>query len=98
MGDLAHRLGVTARALTPITDGLESEGLAVRVVDPADRRAFKLELTEAGAAQTEKITELQAEISERIFGALGRQEQRQLAALLTTFIESTHEDQAGDPC
>src|SRR5688500_5434068 len=51
MGDLAQQLGVTARALTPVTDGLEAEGLIKRVVDPADRRAFRLELTDAGAAQ-----------------------------------------------
>src|SRR5688572_19559304 len=42
MGDLARRLGVTARALTPVTDGLANDGLVERVVDPTDRRAFRL--------------------------------------------------------
>jgi DNA-binding MarR family transcriptional regulator len=98
MGDLAAQLGVTARALTPITDGLESDGLAVRVVDPADRRAFRLELTEAGAAQAQRLGTLQTEISERIFGALDRPQRRQLAELLTAFLDSTQPDQPADSC
>ncbi|MEO3930368.1 MarR family winged helix-turn-helix transcriptional regulator [Micromonosporaceae bacterium B7E4] len=98
MGDLAGQLGVTARALTPITDALESEGLAVRVVDPADRRAFRLRLTEAGTAQAERLGALQAEISDRIFGGLDGAQRRQLARLLTAFLDSAKLDQPGDPC
>jgi DNA-binding MarR family transcriptional regulator len=55
MGDLAKRLGVTARALTPITDSLANDGLVTRVVDPTDRRAFKLVLTELGTTRAENL-------------------------------------------
>jgi DNA-binding MarR family transcriptional regulator len=98
MGDLAQRLGVTARALTPVTDGLESEGLITRVVDPADRRAFRLELTESGVAQAEEISDLQTAISEQIFSALSAQQRRQMVQLLTIFVESTPGDQPADSC
>jgi DNA-binding MarR family transcriptional regulator len=98
MGDLAQQLGVTARALTPIADGLEAEGLIKRVVDRADRRAFRLELTESGVAQAEEISDLQAAISEQIFSGLNAQQRRQMTRLLAIFVESTQGDQAADSC
>ena len=96
MGDLARRLGVTARALTPITDSLANDGLIKRVVDSTDRRAFKLALTELGAAQAEKIGTLQAEISEEIFSDLSPDQRRQLGRLLLTFLESVGDNRGGD--
>ena len=98
MGDLAKRLGVTARALTPITDSLENDGLVERVVDPTDRRAFRLALTDLGAGQAEEINTLQAKISNEIFGALSPEQRRQLERLLLAFIESTGGDKATDDC
>jgi DNA-binding MarR family transcriptional regulator len=96
MGDLARRLGVTARALTPITDGLESEGLIRRVTDVADRRAFRLELTDAGGTVATDLAELQADISRRIFAGLSREQRAQLAELLTTFVTSLDDSEHHD--
>src|SRR6516165_8496759 len=39
MGDLAARLGLTARTITTLVDALEREGLLIRLPDPTDRRA-----------------------------------------------------------
>jgi len=91
MGDLARQLGVTARAMTPITDRLEAEGLVERVVDITDRRAFTLRLTEEGAIQAERFSRLEAEISEEIFAGLTGAQRRQLAELLAAFVASTEE-------
>jgi DNA-binding MarR family transcriptional regulator len=88
MVDLARQLGVTARALTPITDGLESEELIRRVTDAADRRAFRLELTAAGGAVASELARLQADISRQIFAGLSREQREQLAELLTAFVTS----------
>ncbi|TMR95818.1 hypothetical protein [Nonomuraea basaltis] len=58
------------------------EGLSARGLDPADRRAFRLGLTEALA----KIEALQARVSAGIFGGLSAEEQEQLERLLAKFV------------
>jgi DNA-binding MarR family transcriptional regulator len=97
MGDLAKRLGVTARALTPITDSLANDGLVTRTVDPTDRRAFKLVLTELGTSRAEHLAILQAKISDEIFGALASEQRRELERLLRTFVEAAG-DETTDEC
>jgi MarR family transcriptional regulator, transcriptional regulator for hemolysin len=46
--ELADALGIEGPTLTRHLDGLESAGLVVRVRDEADRRALRVETTEAG--------------------------------------------------
>ena len=46
--ELAHRVGVTPRAITGLVDGLEARGYVERIPDPADRRAASVTLTPAG--------------------------------------------------
>lgn len=50
-GALAAHLGIDRTVLTYVVDDLEAAGLVARRVDPADRRAQLLALTEAGAAR-----------------------------------------------
>jgi len=86
MVDLAKALGVTNRAVTPIVDALAADGLVERQPDPADRRAFQLVLTPAGAAQVKTISRLQRTISEEIFSVLTPDERDQLGRLLAKFV------------
>lgn len=86
MVDLAKALGVTNRAVTPIVDALAAEGLVQRQPDPADRRAFQLVLTPAGAAQVKRISRLQRSVSEEIFSVLTPDERDQLGRLLAKFV------------
>ena len=46
--ELARELGIEGPTLTRHLDGLERGGLVSRVRDPANRRAVRVELTEAG--------------------------------------------------
>src|SRR5919204_3638844 len=46
--DLARAVGIEGPTLTRHLDGLEEAGLVVRRRDPDDRRAIRVELTEAG--------------------------------------------------
>lgn len=55
VGEVARMLGLSPNATTGVLDRLEGEGLARRQIDPTDRRAVLVGLTEAG---TEWITEL----------------------------------------
>ena len=49
MSELSDELGVTARNVTALVDGLEGEGLVRRVPHATDRRATVIELTATGA-------------------------------------------------
>ena len=54
MGELTEKLGITARAVTTLVDGLEKEGLLRRIPDPTDRRATLLEITDAARSNLSK--------------------------------------------
>jgi DNA-binding MarR family transcriptional regulator len=45
-GELAAQAGITAGAVTGVIDRLQRAGLADRVIDPADRRRVRIEVTE----------------------------------------------------
>lgn len=82
MGDLAQMLGMTARNVTTIVDGLEHEGLLARRQHPDDRRAFLLELTEKGRAHIAQIHALHDAIAERFIAPLDAGERGELRRLL----------------
>ncbi|MGP3918948.1 MarR family winged helix-turn-helix transcriptional regulator [Nonomuraea sp. 10N515B] len=90
MRDLADALGVSGRAVTPLVDALESDGLITRKPDPADRRAFRLTLTDAGLGAIDQIARLQQQVSEDIFSGMPAEDRRELARLLRTFLGKPH--------
>jgi DNA-binding MarR family transcriptional regulator len=92
MSSLAEQLGVTNRAITGLVDALEREGVVARRADPADRRAIRLELTDAGVALVAKIERLQHQVSEQIFAPLSQPQRNQLAGLLRRFIRAQRTD------
>jgi DNA-binding MarR family transcriptional regulator len=65
MGDVGKAFGVTLPAVTHIVDRLEQKQFVQRMADPADRRAYVLELTRRGA-------ELAAELLAVRMGGLER--------------------------
>jgi DNA-binding MarR family transcriptional regulator len=91
MRTLADGLGLSARNVTAVADGLEADGLVRRVAHPSDRRATILELTESGyAAADESLAPRLAEIS-RLFDELpppARSEFQQSLAALVAAMES----------
>ncbi|HQT25378.1 MAG TPA: MarR family transcriptional regulator [Burkholderiales bacterium] len=48
LGELADKLTCVRSNITQLVDRLETDGLVVRVVDPADRRTVRAEVTELG--------------------------------------------------
>lgn len=48
LSSLASQLGVTTAAITSVADSMEKLGLAKRMVNPGDRRAFMISLTPRG--------------------------------------------------
>ena len=83
--DLRVELNVTSPNVTYLIDGLEREGLVVRVAHPSDRRTGFVELTDKGreiaAALVPGMAQFMAQMSE----GLTDEEKRALIALLDKF-------------
>ena len=53
--ELAEKTGVTRATMTGLIDGLERDGLVVRLVDNNDRRKYSIKLTQAGQAKLDEM-------------------------------------------
>lgn len=87
MVDIAMDLGVTARTLTTMVDSLAKQDLIVREVDPNDRRAFQLVLTEAGEAILPLLQSELAQAAEAVMSPLAPHDRETLGRLITQLIE-----------
>jgi MarR family transcriptional regulator, organic hydroperoxide resistance regulator len=73
---LSERTGTRASTLTSLLDRLENRGYLARELDPADRRSFRLPLTEAGQTAAAHVL---AAIADLERSALSRLDATQLA-------------------
>src|SRR5262245_12321381 len=87
MCDLGEELGVTARNVTTLVDGLEEEGLVRRVPHPTDRRATFVELTPQGTEMGCKMFGPFREQMAGLFRELRVADQRELLRLLEALYE-----------
>jgi DNA-binding MarR family transcriptional regulator len=74
--ELSAETGTRATTLTGVLDRLESRGYLTRELDPADRRSFRLPLTEAGQAAARRV---QTAITDLERGALAHLSAAQIA-------------------
>lgn len=70
MAELAHRLRIVPRSVTTVIDSLEQAGLVRRAIDPANRRAILLHLTDNGMAVREGMRQARRKTSEDLFAPL----------------------------
>jgi DNA-binding MarR family transcriptional regulator len=82
MTELADRLRIVPRSLTTVIDALEAAGLVRREVDPSNRRAILLSLTERGAAFREQQREARRRAAEDLFAPLPPADRAALGQLL----------------
>lgn len=87
MVDIAMDLGVTARTLTTMVDSLAKQELIVREVDPNDRRAFQLVLTEAGRALLPVLQSELGQAADAVMSPLAPHDRETLGRLITQLIE-----------
>lgn len=80
--ELARKAELNPGAMTRLLDRLEERGLTVRVADPSDRRALRVQLTEAGRAMWTDIDQCGARVRTRAFEGLSVAEQDALVRLL----------------
>lgn len=81
---LAERLDIEPITLSRTIDRLQQAGLVTRRPDPADRRAWRLELTKAAEPLLAKLVELANEMAGEAFDGLAPDEVTALRAQLAS--------------
>ncbi|MER5649393.1 MarR family transcriptional regulator [Streptosporangium sp. NPDC002524] len=84
MVQLAERLRIVPRSVTPVIDALEEAGLVRREVDPANRRSTLLVVTGEGRERYERVREARRRVAEELFSVLTADQQDRLRELLGT--------------
>ncbi|HET8613316.1 MAG TPA: MarR family transcriptional regulator [Sphingomonas sp.] len=84
--DIVAAFGHAPRTVTEAIDGLERDGLVRREPHPADRRAKRILITEAGEAAIAASEPIYHELVERVFGPLSPSEREALAAVMAKLI------------
>ena len=87
MTELADRLGIVPRSLTTVIDALERAGLVRREIDPRNRRAILLHLTDRGTAVRDDMREARRRAAEDLFAPLPAEDRKALAELLSRLDE-----------
>jgi len=86
--DLARALGIESPTLTRHLDKLEQSGLVVRRQSEADRRAVRVELTEAGEDAYQRMLATVIAFNRRLQAGVGRDELKQLDVVLDRLAEN----------
>ncbi|HZU00324.1 MAG TPA: MarR family transcriptional regulator [Ktedonobacteraceae bacterium] len=83
VSEISKHLHVTAPTITQLLKGLEAQGLIERRVDPTDRRAVGIQLTQKGERVTQKAEEAFFATFHGLIEYLGEEQSNQLAELLS---------------
>lgn len=90
-GQLAALLDVSPATVVQMVDHLEAAGLVARERDPADRRAYRLHLTSAGAHTASAATEVAEGIHHGWLGGPRSRQRTDLVRLLTLLLSDADE-------
>ena len=82
MTELADQLGIVPRSVTTVVDALEQAGLVRREIDPHNRRAIRLHLTDRGLAVRDDMREARRRAAEDLFAPLSAGDRQALGELL----------------
>jgi DNA-binding MarR family transcriptional regulator len=82
VSEISKLLQVTSPTVTQLLKGLEANGLVERHVDPTDRRAVDITLTERGERVTQQAAEAFFSSLRGLIEYLGEEQSDQLAELL----------------
>jgi DNA-binding MarR family transcriptional regulator len=95
MRELGVQLGVSPRNMTAMVDALEDARLVVRRPHPTDRRATLVELSPAGARETEQALAPRLDAVAELFEVFSPEEQRQFFATLSRLLQAIDSRQEG---
>lgn len=82
MTELADHLGIVPRSVTTVIDALEEAGLVRREIDPHNRRAIRLHLTDRGVAVRDDLREARRRAAEDLFAPLSADDRKTLGQIL----------------
>ncbi|HWP98316.1 MAG TPA: MarR family transcriptional regulator [Syntrophomonadaceae bacterium] len=82
IGGLAEKLMLDNSALTGLVDRLEKEDLVQRRVDPEDRRAYLIYMTDKGRELAHTVYALVDQFNQQLRGMLGEEQQEGIKLLL----------------
>lgn len=89
LSELADALHVAPRSATEVVDGLAEKGLVHREPDPTDRRAIRLQLTEAGQGIVAELAEARSAEMAEFFAPLSATDRRELTRILRHLLDET---------
>lgn len=80
--DLAEKLHVNPSSMSELIEKLQSDGYIERTIDPEDRRATRITLSELGKARAYEISDERAERIKPLFANLTEEEKEELLRLV----------------
>ena len=86
LSELAWRMGVDVSTACRQVQALEQDGLVTRTVDPGDRRATLLRLSEEGGRVLGRVREVRRAQLARALGGWTAEDRRQFADLLNRML------------
>jgi MarR family transcriptional regulator for hemolysin len=86
--ELARAMGIEGPTLTRHLDGLEEAGLVRRVRSPGDRRAVRVELTDAGEELFQRLRKAVVAFSARLTDGISEQELERFRRTLARLEEN----------
>jgi DNA-binding MarR family transcriptional regulator len=89
MGELHRVFGFKRSTLTGLVDRLEEGGLAVRDLDPGDRRSFQVSLTREGRRVGDRLQAVLEEFEWAVSARVTRSERAGFEAVLGAIAEVT---------
>lgn len=87
---LADRLGTGRAAMGTVVDNLEQRGLVQRHPDALDRRVWRIDVTDAGRALADRITDVDEVLRAELRHGIGREERQALSWVLTRLQQNLH--------
>ena len=94
VSEISKLLHVTSPTITQLLKGLEANGLVTRHIDPTDRRAVGIALTEKGEMVTQQAADAFSASFEGLVEYLGEEQSYQLAELLSQVFRYFKENAA----
>jgi DNA-binding MarR family transcriptional regulator len=94
--ELAEALGVSARNITGLVDGLVSTGFVTRQPHPTDRRATLVSFTEQGAKTVGELESGQRQLSRSLFAGMAPERFDHFVGGLGEVLARLHEELAAE--
>jgi DNA-binding MarR family transcriptional regulator len=96
MGELARRARLSKQTMTTLVRAMEANGLVRRVQDPADRRAYRIYLTDRAHAFRTVAEQVLGELETLVAAALTPEQVAGLKDTLMTLMDLDIDQQGGD--